>query len=193
MRAPRAYRRSERRRRQRALDEVRPRAGAVPISATRHATDATAAPRTMHSREPRLSRIEDAFPHHRRPKRQGCLSRISSLKLPIVKNAASRLCRSHNRPPQRGFVMLLMSSSGGKATRSLDGTNAAQLPAGRGRPRCGAPRVGDAPRCRPSDGKRKAAGGELLSRPSGHQQDRGPPEGVTVVLFGGREVRCASL
>ena len=26
--------------------------------------------------------------------------------------------------------------------------------------RCGAPHVGDAPRCRPSDGKRKAAGGE---------------------------------
>jgi hypothetical protein len=47
---------------------------------------------------------------------QGCLSRISSLKLLIVKNAASRLCRSHNRPPQRGFAMLLMSCSGGSTT-----------------------------------------------------------------------------
>jgi hypothetical protein len=28
----------------------------------------------------------------------------------------------------------------------------------------------------------------LLSQPSGHQEDQGPPEGVTIVLFGGREV-----
>jgi hypothetical protein len=111
-----------------------------------------------------------------------------------VEIGPAALPRFPDRPSERSSsrsVRLRVSQNGGTTTRSRDGTNAAQHPAGRGRPPVR--RTACRRRAPVSTVRWKAKGGWWRTRPSGHREDRGPPEGVTVVLFGGREVRCASL